>query len=89
MSWTLALVFLAQFASVFCLVMNSKLMRDDRWKLAMANSWLISLTQFVFVWVVATTNAPLATFLCAAAGGSLGCGASHLFYTKHIMDRWK
>ncbi|ANS06214.1 holin [Phage MedPE-SWcel-C56] len=89
MDWMLPLVFVAQFASVFSLVMNSKLLRDDRWKLAMVNSWIISVTQFVFVWVVAATNAPVATFMFAAAGGSLGCGASHLFYTKHIMDKWK
>jgi hypothetical protein len=89
MSWWVLLVFVAQFASVFCLVMNSKLLRDDRWVLAMCNSWLISLTQFVFVWVVASTSAPLLTFVFAAAGGSLGCGASHLIYTHHVMNRWK
>ena len=46
-------IFIAQFFQVFALVMSSKLLRDDRWKLAMINSWLISLTQFTFVWVVA------------------------------------
>lgn len=85
MDWWMVLVFMAQFASVFCLVLNSKLLRDDRWVLAMCNSWCISITQFVFVWVVASTNAPLITFFAAASGGSLGCGASHLFYTKHVM----
>lgn len=80
----LPIVFAAQFSAVFCLVMNSKLLRDDRWKLAMCNSWLISITQFIFIWVVANTTMPVATFFAAAAGGSLGCGASHLFYTKFI-----
>lgn len=84
---SLILIFFAQFGAVFALVMNSKLLRDDRWQLAMANSWLISITQFIFVWSVATSVTPFATFLCAALGGSLGCGASHLFYTKHIMRK--
>jgi hypothetical protein len=81
-------VFLAQFVAVFALVMNSKLLRDDRWKLAMLNSWLISVSQFVFIYAVAHSGAPLNTFLWAAAGGSLGCGASHLFYTRYIMN-WR
>lgn len=82
----LLLVFVAQFASVFALVMNSKLLRDDRWVLAMLNSWLISATQFVFVFVVSSTDNVTGTFFFAAAGGSLGCGVSHLFYTRYI---WK
>lgn len=80
-------VAIAQFSSVFALVMGSKLLRDDRWQLAMLNSWLISATQFVFVIVVSSTDQPLATFLFAAWGGSLGCGASHLVYTRHIMRK--
>lgn len=85
MSWFIPLVFLAQFCAVFALVLNSKLLRDDRWQLAMLNSWLISVTQFVFVYVVSQTDAYVITFLSAALGGSLGCGASHLLYTRHIM----
>lgn len=80
----LVVVLFAQFFSVFALVMNSKLLRDDRWVLAMVNSWLISLTQFVLIYVIANTEDPLHTFLAAAFGGSLGCGTSHLFYTKYI-----
>lgn len=83
----MALVFFAQFASVFSLVLNSKLLRDDRWVLAMTNSLLISLTQFIFVWVVSTTDDPVGTFFAAAFGGSLGCGVSHLFYTRYIFRR--
>lgn len=86
MNWWLPIVFFAQFGAVFCLVMNSKLLRDDRWILAMVNSWLISITQFTFIWVVANTNDPLMTFFFAASGGSIGCGCSHLFYTRFI---WK
>jgi len=80
----LLVVCAAQFASVFALVMSSKLLRDDRWILAMGNSWLISMTQFVFIYVVANTSAPLPTFFAAALGGSLGCGCSHLFYTRYL-----
>jgi uncharacterized membrane protein YjjB (DUF3815 family) len=86
MSW-LPIVFAAQFFAVFCLVMNSKLLRDDRWVIAMLNSWLISVTQFVFIWVVANTDDPVTTFFAAALGGSLGCGASHLFYTRWIWRK--
>lgn len=83
----LLLVLFAQFGAVFALVMNSKLLRDDRWVLAMLNSWIISITQFTFVWVVANSNDPVATFFAAASGGSLGCGASHLFYTRFIFKK--
>lgn len=83
------LIMLSQFASVFALVMNSKLLRDDRWILAMLNSWMISATQFTFVWVVsqAPSDDRLITFLAAAFGGSLGCGVSHLVYTHKIMRK--
>lgn len=83
-NYWIPLVGVAQYCSVFALVMNSKLLRDDRWVLAMANSLLISLTQFVFVYVVSKGEDPLLTFLVAAMGGSLGCGSSHLFYTRFI-----
>ena len=83
--WLYLVVFLAQFAQIFALVMNSKLMRDDRWVVAMCNSWLISLTQFAFVYIVAQTPDPLVTFLVSASGASLGCGASHHIYTRIIM----
>ncbi len=81
----LALVFVAQFCSVFALVMNSKLLRDDRWVLAMLNSYMISITQFTFIWVVAHTDSVGPTFWAAAIGGSLACGTSHNLYTKWIM----
>ena len=77
----------AQFCAVAALVMNSKLLRDDRWVLAMLNSWFISITQFIFIYVVARTDAPIATFFAAALGGSLGCGVSHLVYTKWILNK--
>lgn len=79
-----ALVFAAQMLSVFALVMGSKLLRDDRWVLAMANSWFISASQFLVMYVFVNATDPMLTFLCAAAGGSVGCGTSHLFYTRYI-----
>ena len=87
MSWWILIVFIAQFASVLALVFNSKFLRDDRWILAMCNSWLISLTQFVFVWVVSQTDQPVMTFFAAALGGSLGCGCGHLMYTRYLMKK--
>lgn len=85
MDWQLLIVGLAQFSCVFALVMNSKLLRDDRWVLAMTNSWFVSVTQFIFIYAVANTDAPVETFFAAALGGSIGCGCSHLFYTRWIM----
>lgn len=79
------LIFFSQLLSVAALVMNSKLLRDDRWIIAMINSWLISATQFTFVWVAAHSTNPMLTFFAAAAGGSLGCGLSHHIYTRFIM----
>ena len=81
----LLIVMLAQFFAVSALVMNSKLLRDDRWILAMCNSWFISITQFVFIYTVANTDDPVRVFLFAAFGGSVGCGVSHLVYTRWIM----
>lgn len=83
----LLLIGFAQFASVFSLVLNSKLLRDDRWILAMANSWMISATQFTFVWVVSQTQEHdrLLTFIAAAFGGSVGCAIGHLFYTHKVL----
>ena len=83
--WLWPVLFVAQFAQVFALVMNSKLLRDDRWVLAMLNSWTISVTQFAFVYIVAQTTDVFTTFMVAAVGGSLGCGASHLFYTRYVF----
>ncbi|CAM0104198.1 holin [Vibrio phage 526E57-1] len=83
--WLWPILFIAQFAQVFALVMNSKLLRDDRWILAMCNSWTISITQFIFVYIVAQAHDVWTTFFVAAIGGSLGCGASHLFYTRFIF----
>ena len=51
----------------------------------MGNSWLISLTGFLFAYFVARTEDPVDLFFWAALGGSLGCGSSHHFYTKFIM----
>jgi len=79
------LIFVAQFFSVFALVMSSKLLRDDRGKLAMINSWLISLTGVIFVYLAGRTEDPVTLFFWSGLGGSLGCGASHHFYTKVIM----
>jgi hypothetical protein len=80
-------IFTAQFFSVFTLVMGSKLLRDDRWILAMINSWMISVTQFLFVYLVSKSADPLALFFWSATGGSLGCGISHLTYTRWILKR--
>ena len=86
MGW-IFLVFISQLASVLALVLNSKLLRDDRWQLAMLNSWFISLTQFIFVWVVSNADNPMAILLVSGLGGSLGCGLGHLLYTRLLTRR--
>jgi hypothetical protein len=78
-------IFIAQFLSVFTLVLGSKLLRDDRWVLAMLNSWMISVTQFLFVYLVSSSADPMELFFWSGAGGSLGCGISHLAYTRWIF----
>ena len=78
------IVFFAQLGAVSALVMNSKLLRDDRWILAMLNSWVISITQYAFIYIVAHSDNPVGTFFFAATGGSLGCGIAHLFYTRYL-----
>lgn len=79
-------IFLAQFAQIFFLVLSSKLLRDDRWVGAFFTSWCISLTQFIFVYVVATTNEDMIipVFFSAASGASIGCVVSHFFYLKYM-----
>lgn len=75
----------AQFFAVFALVMNSKLLRDDRWVLAMLNSYFIAITQFIFIYIVATTDDPIKTLMVSSTAGSIGCGVSHLLYTRYIF----
>lgn len=81
-------LFLSQFVSVFVMVMNSKLLRDDKWLLAMINSYLITLSQLVFVWIVANGDFSMAMlFFIGGTGGSIGCGLSHFVYTRWLIKR--
>jgi hypothetical protein len=82
-------IFFAQFIAVFALVMNGKLLRDDRWVLAMLNSYLISITQFIFIYAVANSGEPLMVLLASSVGGSMGCGIGHLLYTRFIFKEKK
>jgi len=81
------LVFIAQFGAVFFLVLSSKLLRDDKWKGAMLVSWFISITQYIFFYTVTQTDDHVMTFFAGGFGASLGCGVSHLFYTRFIFKK--
>jgi len=79
------ILFTAQFFVVFALVMNSKFIRDDRWVLAMINSWFISGSQFASIYFVANNTSGIGVLIAGAAGASLGVASSHLFYTRFLF----
>jgi len=81
------LLFFCQYLVVFFLVMNSKLIRDDRWIIAMVNSLFISASQFTAIYLVANTSEGVGVYICGAIGASLGVASSHLFYTRYIFNR--
>ncbi len=81
-----AIVFGAAFFNVFCLALNSKLLRDDKIFTSFLVSWLITLAQFGTMWSVANAALqPHAYILVAGLGGSIGIVLSQYFY--HWYDR--
>tara|TARA_R110000824_G_scaffold334317_1_gene520913 strand:+ start:310 stop:603 length:294 start_codon:yes stop_codon:yes gene_type:complete len=75
------LVLAAAFGQVFFLGLNSKLLRDDKILAGFVLSWLITVTQFAFIWAVAHAGLSPATFiLWAGIGGSIGITTSQYFY---------
>ena len=80
------LVFSAAFGQVFCLGLNSKLLRDNKILAAAIVSWLITLTQFGMVWSVMQAGLPVGEYLLVAGlGGSTGITSAQYFY--HWYDR--
>lgn len=75
------LVFCAAFGQVLCLGLNSKLLRDDKILAGFCVSWLITLTQYGFIWAVTHAGlTPLTFLLVAGSGGSLGITSSQYLY---------
>lgn len=81
------MVFLAQYATVLLLGFQSKLMRDDRWRLCMLMSLLITLAQSATMWAIANNHLGMPLFLlCSGLGGSFGIASSHFAYK--FYDQW-
>ena len=81
------MVFAAQLATVLLLGFQSKLMRDDRWRLCMFMSFLITLAQSATMYAIANNHLGMPLFLALSGlGGSLGIGSSHFAYKYY--DKW-
>ena len=75
------LLFTAQFANVFLLGLNSQFVRDRNMRLCFALSWMISTSQFIYIYVIANTENPMIAFFVSGSGGALGIVVSIKFYT--------
>ena len=74
------LLAIANFANVFLLVLNSQFARDGKVFLAFMMSWLISVSQFVSIRLIAGADDPYTMFFASAIGSSLGVASSIVFY---------
>lgn len=82
------MVFAAQMFTVLLLGFQSKLMRDNLWKMCMLMSFLITLAQSATMWAIANNHLGMPLFLMiSGAGGSIGIGMSHFAY--HYYDTWR
>ena len=78
-------LFISQFFAIQLLILNSKLIQNNRVYLAMVNSWLITLTQTIFIYLVANSEiSPMLKFFVSGLGASLGCGAGYYLYKRFI-----
>ncbi len=82
---TLLIVFVSQFASVFLLGLQSRNVNQRRYVAAVVTSFLISISQFVFIRVAATGDVIL--FVSMAAGGCLGIATSIWFYDRFMQPK--
>lgn len=74
-------VFVAAYAQVFLLGLNSKLLRDDKTASGFVVSWGITLSQYGFIKAVAHGGlTDMAFLLWAGLGGSIGITMSQWFY---------
>jgi K+-sensing histidine kinase KdpD len=79
-----AVMFIGSFVLVFLLGIQSRNVVAGRYLAAVATSFGISVSNFIFVKYAATGS--LDVFFVNAAGGCLGIAGSIFFY-KHIIER--
>lgn len=78
------LVFVASFASVCAMGVNSKIIRDNHIALGAIVSWVITVANFALMWAVLHADlTPLMYILVSGAGGSIGITAAQYGYAKY------
>ena len=85
------MLFFASFFNVFLLGLNSQFVRD-RWIAAcIVVSFNISIAQFVYTRVVATSEDVMLSFIGSSVGGALGITYSIIFYSwfNPRFKEWK
>lgn len=75
------LVFTAAYFTVALLGLNSKVMRDNRWREAFFISWGITLAQTASTYAIAHAMLPIEWYiLFSGFGGSFGIISAHFVY---------
>ena len=75
------LVFVASFASVFFMGINSKVIRDNYVLLGAILSWFITVANYGMMWAVLEAGlSPVEYILIAGLGGSIGITLSQYAY---------
>jgi hypothetical protein len=74
-------VFTAAYATVMLLGLQSKLMRDNNWRLSFFTSWFITFAQTGSTYAIAHNALPIEWFLFfSGLGGSTGIVSAHFVY---------
>lgn len=74
-------VFTAAYATVMLLGLQSKLMRDNNWRLSFFTSWFITFAQTGSTYAVAHNALPIEWYLLfSGLGGSTGIVSAHFVY---------
>jgi len=78
------LVFIASFASVCAMGVNSKIIRDNHLALGAMVSWIITVANFFMMWAVLHSNlTPLMYILVSGLGGSIGITTAQVGYARY------
>jgi len=74
-------VFAAAYATVMLLGFQSKLMRDNNWRMAFFTSWMITVAQTGSTYAVAHNMLPIVEYIFwSGLGGSTGIVSAHFVY---------